>query len=130
MTDDEQKIILLLADHYDNSGHYINFSQITEEVHLEVDAVQKFLHRMSRYNLVESRDLSNSMWEIKAKTVEIAHQIRSPEPRDYWKGATTWFRSRWWSLPVLMVFVGLPIIVTYIQMLVTILKWFGVLESE
>ena len=49
--------------------------------------------------------------------------------RDRWDEATKLFRSKWWSLPVLVLVVGLPALVTWIGMIKTVLEWMGILPT-
>ena len=48
---------------------------------------------------------------------------------DYPEEVSRWFRSRWWSIPVVVVFVGLPAVWGCIMMIKGIREWMGWVES-
>jgi len=53
-------------------------------------------------------------------------QLENRPPPDYWKKAEVWFRSKWWSVPVLLICIGIPWCVGMIDGIKAIFKWFGV----
>ena len=57
---------------------------------------------------------------------ELARELDNPPPKDYWKGVGAWFRSKPWSIPVLLVVVGIPLAVQWVEGLKTILLWLGI----
>ena len=58
-----------------------------------------------------------------------ADTIDHPPPKDYWKNITTWFKSKWWSVPAFLFFVTLPLIAGWIEILTTFLKWIGAIKD-
>ena len=58
---------------------------------------------------------------ISAKGVARCHQVR-----DLRQVLNSWFWAQWWSIPVLFVVVGIPLMVTWISMLKTVLGWFAI----
>ena len=65
-------------------------------------------------------------WEISPAILEVIESFDNPLMCDYWDRATKWLRSKRWSLLALAVLVGLPTVVTWIEMLRTMLKWFEI----
>jgi hypothetical protein len=60
---------------------------------------------------------------IHPELAELVHRIDNPPPVDYWENLTVWFKSRWWSLPVMFVFVVLPALLFYISMFYQLLNY-------
>lgn len=60
---------------------------------------------------------------ISGEIIEIVHELDNPPPRHRWEEWATWFHSKWWSIPVRIVFVGLPALVGYITMIRFVLNW-------
>ena len=65
---------------------------------------------------------------IRGKVLDAVEQIENPPPKDYWKSLTTWFRSKPWSIPVLLLLIVLPLVVKWIEMIQKVLRWVGVLD--
>jgi hypothetical protein len=49
-------------------------------------------------------------------------------PKDYWNNIVLWFRSRWWSVPLVVVVVCMPLLIQWVEMLKAILQWIGAIE--
>jgi len=45
--------------------------------------------------------------------------------RDRWDEATKWFRSKRWSLPFLVLLVGLPALKGWVDVIKGLLEWMG-----
>lgn len=122
---EEARVIAILAEHFDKSGGIIQLNKV--DVGVDNETFIEMLYRFQRYEMVTRMTMGGEVWEICPNLLTVANQLSAPKPpHDYWKALETWFRSRWWSLPVLLAFVGLPLVVSYIQMAATVLRWFGV----
>jgi hypothetical protein len=62
--------------------------------------------------------------------LEVVHDLENPPRPDLWAEWTAWFRSKWWSLPVLLVFLGVPAIAGWVQGLIWLLQYMGVIPKE
>jgi hypothetical protein len=60
---------------------------------------------------------------IDARILDFAHQLDNPPPRDYWKEVETWFRGRWWSVPLVGAVVLPPILIQSFQWIYQALQW-------
>ena len=61
--------------------------------------------------------------KVLPRCVEIVQQWDNPPLRDRWDEVTKWFRSKPWSLPVLVLLVGLPALKGWVDVLKAILEW-------
>lgn len=48
--------------------------------------------------------------------------------KDYWANIVSWFRSRWWSVPFVVIVVCLPLLSQWVEMLKALLRWFGAID--
>ncbi len=86
------------------------------------------LNRIDEAGLIDL--FTRSQVKVLPACVELVHAWDNPPLPDYRDKVTKWFWSKRWSLPVLVVFVGLPALVTWIGMLKTILEWFGIVKGS
>lgn len=130
-SEDDAKVIAALVEHYDQHAKSFSVGDLSQQTQLPVEQLKKILLRFSRYEMVSLETRSGDYWSIEPNLLTTAEHLSAPAPpRDYWKEVEVWFRSRPWSLPVFLILVGLPLVVTYIQMLVTVLKWTGVIVND
>jgi hypothetical protein len=54
---------------------------------------------------------------------ELVRELNNPPKEDHWKNLRTWFASKWWSVPIFVLVVGLPLIYTYFQMVKDLGQW-------
>jgi hypothetical protein len=43
--------------------------------------------------------------------------------KDHWASIVRWFRSRWWSVPLVLIIVCLPLLIQWFEMVKAILDW-------
>lgn len=66
---------------------------------------------------------------VESEIREIAHELRNPPPKDSWASVSARFRSKWWSVPIMVVVVALPAIYGYYEMIYKLCVWFGILKE-
>lgn len=71
-----------------------------------------------------------SSLKIDPTILEVVHSLDHPTPPDHWQNLSVWFRSKPWSLPVLLIFFGVPAIAVWGQGLVWVLQYLGILPTE
>ena len=54
----------------------------------------------------------------------LRHRIANPPVKDYPKLVATWFRSRWWSVPLVLLFFVLPLVTGYFTLIVEVRDYF------
>jgi hypothetical protein len=66
--------------------------------------------------------------EIAMHRVELGLFVDRLPKSDYWENVVQWFRSRWWSVPIAIVTVCLPLLFQWVEMLKALLKWLGAIR--
>ncbi|MCI0665832.1 MAG: hypothetical protein L0220_32645 [Acidobacteria bacterium] len=61
--------------------------------------------------------------EIQMHREELLMSAERLPLKDHWANIVLWFRSRWWSVPIVVFMVCLPLLVQWIEMVKAILKW-------
>jgi hypothetical protein len=67
--------------------------------------------------------VSDGEWAVLPLAAQVAHRIKNPPRRDYRNDLASWFWSKPWSIPVRIVFVGLPAVYGYFRMVADISAW-------
>ncbi len=124
--DYEVEVIRHLSELYHNGAQWIDEVNFPRYEEVEQERLYKLIARFTQYDFIEGQ--TTSSWSILPTVAEVAYKLDNPPPKDHWAGIMTWFRSRWWSVPFFLLVVGLPLVVTWIQMAQTVLEW--VLGSE
>ena len=127
-SDYEQEAIRHLAKCYSDGGKSMCLAWFPRFKELGEEKVRHVADRLANFGMFKWD--STDSGEILVHVLDVAEQIDHPPLRDRWDEATKWYRSKWWSLPVLVVVVGLPAIVTWIGMLKTILEWMGIIKGS
>ena len=63
----------------------------------------------------------------KPKLVEILHEIENPPKPNYWNELMTWWFSSKWKVGITAFAVILPLLVQWVEMTRTVLRWVGLL---
>jgi hypothetical protein len=103
------------------------FTPLAEQFGIDRTAMVNFVMRL--YPLKLAVGHTNETFYVTPLLVESLHELDNAPPPNRWQQFTTWFNSRWWSVPFYIVAVGLPALVGYVTMLKTLLEWFGVLDG-
>lgn len=89
----------------------------------DCDHLLHYLERRRAIEIIPADGAYVRAFYVRAGILELVRELDNPPPKDYWKDIRTWFQSRWWSVPVFVVAVGLPIVYTYFQMLKGLVDW-------
>ena len=71
----------------------------------------------------------NQSVDVQQSTATYIHQLDNPEPTNYLKDLTEWWFSSRWRASVTIVTILLPLIVQWIEMIQTVLRWMGILPN-
>lgn len=124
--DEDAKILGTLAEHYDEVSPRIMTVDLMAKVQMEWVPLVKILKRFDRYGLVRSMTLQDTEWEIAPETVEIVRQFKAPPPpRDRIKEIEVWFRSQWWSVPLILLAAIPPVIYSWFSLITDAVSWFS-----
>jgi len=116
----EEELLRFLAGQYTSGKYYVLRAALPhhqEDEHREVSTLIKF-DRWGFIKIVSSL-LTVQVFE---QAVEHLDALDHPPPRDRWQEVKTWFKSKWWSIPVFV----LAAIVGLLAMLKAVLEWFGI----
>jgi len=126
LNDYEKEVVRFLAKHYDEKGDLVSYSEFPNFEELGEKGVSRETDRLMRYGLLSS--FSSDGPRIEPTVLEVVHDLDHPPPKDLWKDRIAWFRSKWWSIPFLVLAIGLPLIVQGVEMIKIVLRWVGILE--
>jgi len=132
LDDYEKEVVRFLAEKCDDEWgewdvvHMKEFPRFKEVGKDRVQTVTKGL--LKRGLLTRRASLLEDGLYISCDVHDLVLLLANPPPADYWKSVITWFRSRWWSIPVLVIAVLLPLMVQWVEMIKTLLRWIGMIE--
>jgi hypothetical protein len=122
-SDSEVATLRFLADYLRNGCDWCGLSELPCASEIGEEQTRNRIEKFRVAGLVDWD--SSDTFEIRPRLLEVMDQIDNPAPRDYWAEWTVWFCSRWWSLPVLVVFVAIPAIYEWVEMLTAFVAWVG-----
>jgi hypothetical protein len=125
LSDHERECLLFLARLYDSGHTRAQIKSFPRHDQLGKEAIHNVIVRFRKYGFIDWD--SNVAVTIYGTVVDAAHQIEKPPPPDYWHDIQIWFQAWPWSIPVVVVAVGLPLIVEWIRIIRTVLEWLGVI---
>lgn len=124
--DVDRKVLVALAEHYARVSPRFSAEELMEAVQMEWEPLRRILWRFSRYDLVNRELLIDGEWTIQPKLLAVADQLKHGlSPRDFSEELSVWLRSKWWSIPLLVLTVVVPAIFSYFSMIVSIMNWSG-----
>ena len=126
LNDYEEEVVRFLAERFDRGGNRVELSEFPRYEEVGEQEVYKVIGRFENFHWLESEACSS--WHIPASILTVAIELDNPPEKDYWKWVITWFRSKWWSIPVLVIVVGLPALVGYASMIQTLFQWMKIIE--
>ncbi|HEX3598997.1 MAG TPA: hypothetical protein VHU84_02570 [Lacipirellulaceae bacterium] len=124
----EEKLIRALAKRRDQGGSRFGTDEIASFFDNDDHFAYGVAQRLVNYGMLSMGDCIDE-WRIESSVLDAVHQWDHSDPKDYWKSVTRWFKSKWWSIPVLLVFVCLPLLVKWIEMIKTVLIWIGISQQ-
>lgn len=123
----EQEVIHFLAKHFSEKDQHVEFSEFPHFEELGRNKILEVAERLARFGLLE--DHTNRSMTILPGVIDVAEKLNNPPVRDRWEETTKWFRSKWWSLPVLGLLVGLPALKGWVDIVKSIAEWMGWIHS-
>ena len=118
----ERRIIFWVADRFEVDESDVVEWQEFPDVTSSHDLAVAF-RRLEESGLLEN--VYDGGWKARPEIVAAAEEIRNPPPPGYRESVTRWFWGRRWSVAVLGLAIGFPLVVQWIEGLRTILSWFG-----
>jgi hypothetical protein len=124
---DEIKILRRIAATANDPRTGAKYTSLAEQFGIDRTAMVIFVSRL--YPLGLAVGDTNETFRATPLLVESLHELDNAPLPNRLQQITTWFNSRWWSVPFYIILVGLPALVGYVTMLKTLLEWFGVVEG-
>ena len=119
----ERGIVRRFAQRYLDHQEDIEYEAFEEEFRLNAHEHLRLVNRLKDKGLIAS-GIADGDIRVLPRCVELVRLWDAPPPmRDRWDEATKWFRSKWWSLPLLALAVGVPAIKGWIDFVATVLGW-------
>lgn len=124
LNQDEQALVEFLSEEFHRGEQIANIQTLPGYEKLGSAVVDQMLTRFENYGWIKHQSISQVL--IRPAILHIYDQLRNPPEKDYWADVVKWFKSHWWSVPAVAVVVVLPLVVTWIEMIKTVLGWIGV----
>ena len=86
------------------------------------------IDRLMRFGFIVGHTTGSC--EILEKCLETVEAWDNPPLPDRWDEATKWFRSKRWSLPILVLAVGLPALKGWVDVIRLLLEWVGITHGS
>ena len=122
ISEKEKQFILMLADRFLQGVKHVQSKDFPVPPNSDPSVASNLGRRYANLGILKC--IGEPLYEIQDKVVEYAHQLNNPPLKDYWADIANWFRSKPWSVPVLLVLVCLPLLVQWVQMILYLLNWF------
>ncbi|NQU23998.1 MAG: hypothetical protein HQ567_22170 [Candidatus Nealsonbacteria bacterium] len=131
LSDSQKQAVRYLAEHSKQNFQFARHEVIAATGLTEDEYVRlvMFLEREETIQFFRHSGVGPyDSFSVASGILDVVHQLDHPPPKDYWKKSITWFRSKPWSIPVLVLAVVLPALVGYVTMIETLLRWMGTLQ--
>jgi hypothetical protein len=122
LDDYEEEVVRFLATRYHQGGKYVQLSEFPRYEEVGQDRVFRVVARFENYLWIDS--YASDMWTISGLITDIADRLDNPPPDDYRQTIEAWFFSKWWSVPLWLLFILPPAIVGYVEFVKALIEWF------
>jgi hypothetical protein len=122
----EVQLVRFFAKHYEEKDRWVALADIPDFADKEKFGAA--YDRLIRFGYVISD--SSCGLEILPPCLEAVETWDNPPLPDRWDEATKWFRSKRWSLPVLVLAVGLPALKGWVDVIKMLLEWVGIMHGS
>jgi hypothetical protein len=122
-----QKLLRYLAAKYPERAmvDFLERDRIIQENNLTDDDYDRFIAMFERCQLVRISPCQSGRYaeivHVEGAAVLAVNQLDNQPPPDYWKKVGIWFRSKWWSVPVLLFIAVVTVIGGFISVIKTII---------
>ncbi len=120
----EVELLEFFAQRFQAGKEIVNMEEFPRYAEVGKEEALRARKRLTDYGLLKG--YSSMDVEIPAIVVGLVEFWHNPPPADYRDRVTRWFWSKWWSIGIYLLVVGLPTVVGWIVMVKTVLEWIGV----
>ncbi len=125
LNDREQEVARWLAKRFEKGGNLFDITSLCAEFRISQEEGLSIIQRFDRYGFISA--VSSTTAEIEPTVMDVVDQLENPPLRDYWAELAAWFRSKRWSVLVVILLIVLPLLVQWVEMLGTLLRWLNML---
>ena len=125
-----KKLLRYLAAKYPERAQvdFLERDRIIEDNKLTDDEYNSYIAMFEHCGILTISPCQGRYAEIihvESASVVAINQLDNQPPTDYWKKVETWFRSKWWSVPVLFLAAAIAVIGGFISVIKTIAEQVG-----
>ncbi len=128
LDENDKELVRFLAKRFLNrdisNRDIIGYVEFPHYQDLGCDKILEQCERLNRCGLLQT--FSNNGETILPTVLELVEYWDNPPLPNLKDELIKWFWSRPWSVVVFVVVVGLPLLVTWVSMLKTLLEWLGI----
>ena len=124
LTEYEVELLEFFAQRFHDGNEVVSMEEFPRYAEVGKEEALRVRKRLTDYGLLVGYSSMNI--EVPAKVLGLVESWKNPPPADYRDSLTKWFWSRWWSIGIYILVVGLPTVVGWIVMVKTVLEWIGV----
>ncbi|MEO9933351.1 hypothetical protein [Rhodopirellula bahusiensis] len=126
-TDDEKEVLRFLDERFHAGAKWVDVSSVPLPNGCDEQWRDRIVSRLETYGLI--RFDSNSSFVLDPRIAELVYQLNNPPKPNYWKSTIEWWFSAKWRAAITVLTILLPLIVQWVEMIKTVLRWIGVLDS-
>lgn len=113
-----------LADNHLAGNSYAPMDQLPAVQAMSEEELQSIREVLLNLRITGGGDNRTDL--ITEEGLRFLHLYDNPPPKDYWAEKLKWFRSKRWSLPILVLTVVVPLLTSWLQIIEWIIRlWFG-----
>jgi hypothetical protein len=122
--DYEIEVIRFLAARFDSGTRTIIHKEFPRAAEVGNSIVVGIIRRLSVRGYLDWEDhqVFGPQFIIRPDILDLVHRLDNPPPVDHWENLTVWFKSKRWSLPLLVLFLGLPALYAWVQAFLGLVK--------
>ena len=119
----EEEVVRFLAKRFHDGGSRISVSELVQnkKFNLDEEKAELIIARFINFDWIQND--SYQAFAITPLIMGVADQIENPIPVDYWRKLSIWFRSKWWSIPFLVLFFVVPALVHWAEMFLKLIRF-------
>ena len=123
-SDDEKVVVRFIAERFHNGGNWFDVESVPLPDGCDESWRYRILGRLKNYGLIASS--SEGSYDIRATIAPILEQMDNPPKPNYWRHLLEWWFASKWRTTVTAFVIILPLLVQWVVMIQTVLKWIGV----
>ena len=120
VSEKEIEVLQDLSRNFHNGNVHVRFDSLPSVSNLTESEKQVIRQRFLTYGFTDGGDSGTEIISVEGH--EYLDYLHNPPLKDYWEEYTAWFKSKRWSIPVLLLVVGVPLLTSWLQIVQWILR--------